>query len=129
MSGHPIEGMMGVSMEKIREMVDVDTIIGTPIQTPDGPTIIPVSKVSFGFGSGGTDWPSKSEKEVFGGGSGAGVTIHQLAFLVVSSSNVTLLQIEEGGGSGLDQLIGSVPNAVEKLIDIFKKKEPETEKE
>ncbi len=129
MSGHPIEGMMGVSMEKIREMVDVDTIIGTPIQTPDGTTIIPVSKVSFGFGSGGTDWPSKSEKEVFGGGSGAGVTIHPLAFLVVSSSNVTLLQIEEGGGSGLDQLIGSVPNAVEKLIDIFKKKEPETEKE
>ena len=129
MSGHPIEGMMGVSMEKIREMVDVDTIIGTPIQTPDGTTIIPVSKVSFGFGSGGTDWQSKSEKEVFGGGSGAGVTIHPLAFLVVSSSNVTLLQIEEGGGSGLDQLIGSVPNAVEKLIDIFKKKEPETEKE
>ena len=129
MSGHPIEGMMGVSMEKIREMVDVDTIIGIPIQTPDGTTIIPVSKVSFGFGSGGTDWPSKSEKEVFGGGSGAGVTIHPLAFLVVSSSNVTLLQIEEGGGSGLDQLIGSVPNAVEKLIDIFKKKEPETEKE
>ena len=129
MSGHPIEGMMGVSMEKIREMVDVDTIIGTPIQTPDGTTIIPVSKVSFGFGSGGTDWPSKSEKEVFGGGSGAGVTIHPLAFLVVSSSNVTLLQIEEGGGSGLDQLIVSVPNAVEKLIDIFKKKEPETEKE
>lgn len=129
MSDHPIEGMMGVSMDKIREMVDVDTIIGTPIQTPDGTTIIPVSKVSFGFGSGGTDWPNKSEKEVFGGGSGAGVTIHPLAFLVVSASDVTLLQIEEGGGTNLDKLVDSVPGAVEKLMDIFKKKDPKTEKE
>ena len=63
---HPIEGMLGVSMEKIREMVDVDTVIGKPIITQDGlTTVIPVSRVSFGFGSGGSDVPSKSEKELF----------------------------------------------------------------
>lgn len=130
MSQHPIEGMIGVSMEKIRDMVDVDTIIGTPITTPDGTTtIIPVSKVSFGFGSGGTDWPTKSEKEVFGGGSGAGITIHPLAFLVVSGSQVTLLQIEEDGGCGIDKLVESVPTAVEKLIEVFKKKGEAKDKE
>lgn len=129
MSERPIEGMMGVSLDKIREMVDVDTIIGTPIETNDGCTIIPVSKVSFGFGSGGTDWPTKTEKEVFGGGSGAGVSIHPLAFLVVSASKVSLLQIDENNGSNIDKIVESVPDALEKLIGIFKKKDAESDNE
>ena len=83
---HPIQGMMGTAMQKIREMIDVNTIIGDPITTPDGTVIIPVSKVSFGFGSGGSDWPNKNTaKDLFGGGAGAGISINPLAFLVISN--------------------------------------------
>ena len=71
---HPINGLMGTSMEKIRELVDVNTIIGDPITSPDGTIIIPVSKVSFGFVAGGSDLPTKAPKEVFAGGSGAGIS-------------------------------------------------------
>ena len=91
---HPIQGMMGTAMQKIREMIDVNTIIGDPITTPDGTVIIPVSKVSFGFGSGGSDWPNKNTaKDLFGGGAGAGISINPLAFLVISNGEVKLLQM------------------------------------
>ncbi len=124
MSEHPIEGMMGVSMEKIRDMVDVNTIIGNPITTPDGlTTVIPVSRVSFGFGSGGTDLPAKVEKDLFGGGAGAGVSIHPLAFLVIGASGVELLQMDENGGA--EKMISAVPDAVAKLMDLFKKNKEE----
>ena len=82
MNEHPINEMMSSVMKNIREMVDVDTIVGNPITTPDGTTIIPVSKVSFGFGSGGSDLPGKDPEKKFGGGGGAGVTIQPIAFLV-----------------------------------------------
>lgn len=125
---HPIEGMLGVSMEKIRDMIDVNTIIGTPIVTPDGKTtIIPVSKVSFGFGSGGSDIPNKVEKELFGGGAGAGVSLHPLAFLVVSEEGVELLQMDEKGG-GADKVIAAVPDAVKKVMDMFDKKKCDKKK-
>lgn len=126
---HPIESMLGVSMEKIREMVDANTIIGSPISTPDGvTTIIPVSKVSFGFGSGGSDIPSDKEKQIFGGGAGAGITIKPLAFLVVKVGEVELLQLNEAS-SGVARVVESVPDAVSKLLEMFKKKnkkEPKT---
>ena len=83
---HPISELMSTTMQKIREMVDVNTIVGTPIHTDDGVTIIPVSKVSFGFAGGASDIPSKHvppEKSVYGGGTGAGVTISPIAFLIV----------------------------------------------
>lgn len=80
MSEHPIQGMMDTSMQKIKEMVDVNTIIGEPIHCPDGTMIIPVSKVTYGFASGGSDFPTKTEKDLFGGGSGAGITISPVAF-------------------------------------------------
>ena len=75
MAEHPIQGLMNVTMEKIHQMVDSNTIIGKPITTEDGITILPVSKVSFGFASGGTDFDGKNaaNKDLFGGGSGAGV--------------------------------------------------------
>ena len=78
-----IEGILGVSMEKIREMVDVNTIVGDAITSPDGTTIIPVSKVSFGFASGGSDLPTQAA-EKFAGGAGAGVTVKPVAFIVIS---------------------------------------------
>ena len=118
---HPIESMLGISMEKIREMVDVNTIIGSPIVTPDGQiTIIPVSKVSFGFGSGGSDIPTKKDEQNFGGGAGAGVTIKPLAFLVIKSTEVELLQLTNDDNK-VTQVIETVPEAVSKVLDIFKK--------
>lgn len=118
---HPIEGMLGVSMEKIREMVDVNTVIGEPIVTKDGlTTVIPVSRVSFGFGSGGSDIPSKSEKEMFGGGAGAGVTIRPVAFLVIKEGDVKLLQMDEES-KGLNKIFESAPEAISKLAGLFKK--------
>lgn len=120
MSEHPIQGLMGTTMEKIRDMVDVNTIIGDPIVTPDGTTIIPVSKVSFGFASGGSDIPAKVPKEVFGGGSGAGVSIQPLGFLVVHQGDVRLLEMN-GPGDSMGKALGLVPDVISKISDLFKK--------
>ena len=95
---HPIRGLMDTTLEKIRTMVDSNTIIGTPIHTADGTMIIPVSRMSFGFASGGSDFPSKTNKDLFGGGGGAGVSVTPVAFLVVKDGNV----IEQGNH---DQLL------------------------
>lgn len=120
---HPIGNLMNITMEKIKEMVDVNTIVGTPITAADGTLIIPVSKVSYGFASGGSDLPTKIEnKNLFGGGSGAGVTIQPIAFLTVYQGNVRLISI--GGGDGLDKLIGMVPDVVDKVKGFFKKDKP-----
>ena len=85
MAEHPVQGLMGATVEKIREMADANTIIGTPIAVDAATTIIPVSKVTMGFASGGSDVGAKATKEMFGGGSGAGVSITPIAFLVVSA--------------------------------------------
>lgn len=127
MSEHPIQGLMGTTMEKIRDMVDVNTIIGDPIVTQDGTTIIPVSKVSFGFASGGSDIPAKVPKEVFGGGSGAGVSIQPLGFLVVHQGEVRLLEMN-GPGDSMGKALGLVPDVISKISDLFKKDKDESKK-
>lgn len=110
---HPIEGIMGVSMEKIREMVDVNTIIGDPIMQ-EGTTIIPVSKVSFGFASGGSDLPTQAA-EKFAGGSGAGVTVKPVAFIVIKADgDVKLLELGEKT-SPFEGIIDSLPGIIEKI--------------
>ncbi len=124
MSEHPIQGLMGTSMEKIREMVDVNTIIGDPISCPDGTVIIPVSKVGFGFAAGGSDWPSKQPKELFGGASGAGVSIQPLAFLVVSKGEVKILQIDTASETA-DRVVGVVPEVIQTVADLFQKNKKE----
>ena len=112
---HPIQGMMGTAMQKIREMIDVNTIIGDPITTPDGTVIIPVSKVSFGFGSGGSDWPNKNTaKDLFGGGAGAGISINPLAFLVISNGEVKLLQMSFSSNTA-DKMFNMVPDVIDKI--------------
>lgn len=126
MSNHPIEGLLGVSMEKIREMLDVNTIIGEPINIDNGVVIIPISKVTVGFGSGGSDFPSKREKELFGGGAGAGISLKPVAFLVVSGSDVKLLQMSEGGNT-TDHIINAVPEVVDKISSFFSKKKDDSE--
>jgi len=121
---------MSTSMEKIRDLVDVNTIIGNPITTPDGTTIIPISKVSFGFASGGSDIPAKVEKEVFGGGAGAGVTIKPQAFIVVSAAGDAKILEMGAKGSPVDSLIESAPELLNKAKEIFgKKKEDKASEE
>ncbi len=120
-NNRPIEGLMGVTMEKIREMVDVQTIIGNPIAATENVTIIPVSKVSYGFASGGSDLPAKSNpKDLFGGGAGAGVSIQPVAFLVVQNDDVRILQMDEAGDA-LSSAIRSVPEVVDRIGSIVKK--------
>ena len=117
---HPIQGLMSTTMEKIREMVDVDTIIGEPITVADGTVIIPVSKVSFGFASGGSDLPTKAQKDLFGGGGGAGISIQPIAFLVVSNGDVKLLQMSMNANSS-NAIINMVPEVFDKVSSLFKK--------
>lgn len=110
---HPIEGIMGVSMEKIREMVDVNTIVGEPISS-EGATIIPVSKVSFGFASGGSDLPVQAA-ERFAGGSGAGITVKPVAFIVIKSDgDVKLLELGSKS-SPIEGAIDALPGLIEKI--------------
>ncbi|MDK2802522.1 MAG: GerW family sporulation protein [Oscillospiraceae bacterium] len=127
MKEHPIQGMMGTAMEKIKEMVDVNTIIGDPIISPDGTTIIPISKVGFGFGSGGSDIPAKTPVELFGGGCGAGVSIQPIAFLVVSKGDVKLLQLNTNDSTA-DKAVEMVPKVMDKLYEIFSKSREEKNK-
>jgi len=116
-----LKGLLSSSMEKIRDLVDVNAIIGDPITSPDGTIIIPVSKVTFGFVSGGSDIPSKAPKEVFGGGAGAGVTIKPQAFIVIKTDgDVRLLEIG-ADNSFIDGLITGVPDLINKVKDIFAK--------
>lgn len=125
MAEHPIQGLMGVTMDKIREMTDSNTIIGQPIHTEDGTTILPVSKVTFGFASGGSDFNSKNNanKDLFGGGSGAGVTIAPVAFLVVKDGYVRTIQLSDTS-NGIDRALTMLPELVDKVSALLKKNEP-----
>lgn len=124
-----IEGILGVSMEKIREMVDVNTIIGDPISAPNGTTIIPVSKVSFGFASGGSDLPTQAADK-FAGGAGAGVTVKPQAFIVIKTDgDVELLELG-GKTSPMEGVIDAIPGVIGKIKDLVgKKKDAEPDEE
>ena len=111
-----LNDVMNQTMAKMKELVDVNTVIGNPITTPDGTTLIPVSKVSFGFASGGNDGVGKNDKPSFGAGSGAGVSIVPIAFMVVSQGNVRMIYIDPPTNSSLDKMIDMAPA----LIDKFK---------
>ena len=126
MAEHPINGLMGVTMDKIRELVNSDTIIGEPVSLPDGTTILPVSKVTFGVATGGSDFAAKQSKELFGGGSGAGVTVAPVAFLVVKDGNVRTIQLADPNNS-LEGAITMLPELVDKLAALLKKEKPETQ--
>ncbi len=124
MSEHPINSLMDTSMRKIRELIDVNSIIGDPITTPDGTTIIPVSKVAYGFASGGSDLPTKKEnRDCFGGGSGAGVTIQPIGFLSIIKGNVKFIPIEKYDGAA-DRIVGMIPEAFDKISSFIKKDQP-----
>jgi len=129
MSEHPIESLMSATMQKIREMVDVNTIVGNPIVVSESTTVIPISKVTYGFGSGGSDFASKhspQEKNLFGGGGGAGITISPVAMLTINRDKINLLQVEPVHSS-IDKIIEMAPGFLEKIKELFKRK-PENKK-
>ena len=113
-------GILGTSIEKIKDLVDVSTIIGDPIKISETLQIIPVSKVTYGFASGGTDFPSKSNAELFGGGGGAGITITPVAFLVINNGSVTVRYLNAAEGS-VERAIGMIPDVVDKATEVITK--------
>lgn len=128
-----IEGLLNVSMDKIKSMVDVNTIVGDPVTTSDGTTVIPVSKVSFGFAAGGSEFSTKQTEEkvknqnspMFGGGAGSGVSINPIAFLVITKDQVRILPITNSVSTA-DRIIDSIPDLISKVngfIMDFKNKE------
>ncbi|MFT3951071.1 MAG: spore germination protein GerW family protein [Oscillospiraceae bacterium] len=121
MSETKLESLVQAAMQKIREMIDCETIIGKPVVVDVDTTIIPVSKVSFGFASGGSDLPSKSGKDLFGGGSGAGVTIQPLAFITVHKGEVKLLQMTVTAAKE-NAVINLIPDVIDKVSALLKKK-------
>ena len=114
-------GILGTTIDKIKDMVDSRTIIGDPIDAGNGIKVIPVSKVTYGFASGGTDFPTKSSKDLFGGGGGAGVTLTPVAFLVINNGNVSIKYISEGPDASVERVVGMIPDLVDKLTEVVDK--------
>ena len=112
------------TIDKIRDLVDTSTIIGEPIYAEGGTTIIPVSKVTYGFASGGADFPSKSNQELFGGGGGAGVTITPIAFLVINGCEVTLKHITAYDNAA-ERVVNLVPEMFDKVTGLMNKTKKE----
>ena len=113
-----LPNMMEQTIAKIREMVDVNSVIGNPITTPDGVTIIPISKVSVGFGGGGSDFVSKNankQENPFGGGAGGGVKINPVAFLIVKDGNVRMLPVAAAANTTADRVVEMVPDVLDKV--------------
>ena len=121
----PLSELMDTTMSKIREMVDSNSIIGEPITTPDGVTVIPVSRVSFGFGSGGSDYGKTTEK--FGGGGGAGVTIEPVAFLIIKDGITRMMPVAVPAAATVDRILELVPELMDRVENMIAKKKEEKE--
>lgn len=115
---HPLSEVLESSLDNMKKLVDVNAVIGEAITTSDGTTIIPVSKVSFGFATGGSDLPTSKPATPFGGGSGGGVTIQPLAFLVISNGNVKILHMQTADNTA-DRVVNMVPDVVDKVSGLI----------
>ena len=124
-TNHPINEVLQTTMNKIREMVDANTVVGQPIVTQDGVTLIPVSKVSFGFAIGGSDY-GKAQPWCFGGGAGAGVNVMPIAFLVVKDGNVRMLPVAPPPGDNISRVVDLVPEMFDKVTGYIDKKSGES---
>ena len=113
-----LPNMLENTIAKIREMVDVNSVIGDPIPTPDGVTIIPVSKVSVGFGGGGSDY-AKSTKDAFGGGAGGGVKVTPICFLIVQNGSVRMMPVAAPASTTADRIVEMVPDTLDKLANFI----------
>ena len=132
MSEHPIDNLMKSTMENLKDMIDVNTVIGDTIQTGDGSYIVPISKVSFGFASGGSEFGTScktselntTSKHPFGGGSGAGVTVKPVAFLVLRNDTIRLLPVDQD--NTYDRIVDSIPQVLDTLKGLLNKFSPDT---
>ena len=137
MAEHPIQGLMKTAMESIKDMVDVNTVIGEPVESQDGSVIIPVSRVTFGFAAGGGEFPAEAEEAgvgqreegtssyPFAGGSGAGVSVQPVGFLVVGQGTVRMLPVH--GGAVIDRLIDLAPQMVGQVVSLIRGRREEKE--
>ncbi len=117
---HPIQQLINDAMGKMREIVDSNTVIGTPITTREGTTILPVSKISFGFVSGGTDFANEKQKDLFGGAASSGASITPVGFLVIKGDSVKLIQLAENGRA-VDRVLNMVPEVLDKVEGFISK--------
>lgn len=129
MAEHPIEGLMKTAMENIKEMVDVNTVVGDPVESPDGTVIIPISRVSCGFAAGGGefeavvgDGKTQEQSPFFGGGSGGGVSVQPVGFLVVGNGSVRLLPVDNNAIA--DRIIDMAPQLISQIQSMFGRGEP-----
>ena len=126
MSEHPIQGLMKTAMENLKEMVDVNTIVGDPVETPDGSVIMPVSKVGFGFAAGGSEFVidhknsngTTTTEHPFGGGSGGGVSITPIAFLIVSTTGIKMVHLDSNTHL-YEKLMDFAPQVVDKITQML----------
>lgn len=127
MEGHPIESLIRTAMESIKDMIDVNTIVGEAVETPDGIVIIPVSRVAFGFAAGGGELKTsmgggdKSDKQPppFSGGSGAGVSVQPVAFMIVGQGQIRLLPVNQN--AMVERIIDIAPQLLEQVKNVFNK--------
>ncbi|WP_160033343.1 GerW family sporulation protein [Paenibacillus sp. An7] len=137
MSDHPIQGLMKTAMENIKAMVDVNTIVGDAVETPDGTVILPISRVGFGFAAGGSDFHLETEQQhdrssahspsavPFGGGSGGGVSIHPIAFLVVGKDGVNIVPLDNNTHL-FEKIIDQAPKLIDQMQQLFKNNQTNT---
>ena len=129
---HPVNDLLQTTMEKIRDMMDANTVVGKPIEV-GGVTVVPVCKISIGYGSGGSDFSQKSQKpenpNAFGGGAGMGVSIIPVSFLIIQDGNVRVVSVEPPASSTVERVIDMVPNVVDKVTTMVGKKKDEPEAE
>jgi sporulation protein YtfJ len=134
MAEHPIKGLMDAAMQNLKEMVDVNTIVGDAVESPDGTVIIPISKVGFGFAAGGSEFgqkPSAAPGDAtanFGGGSGGGVSIEPVAFMVVGQGQIKLLPVDKPA-SPVEEIIEKAPGLLDKVVNLFREKKEKKEKD
>lgn len=119
---HPLNDLMRTTIDKVHEMVDTNNIVGQPITTPDGVTLIPISKVSFGFGGGGGDYGKTTSKEGFGGGSAAGVKISPVAFLIIKDGVTRVLPVSSAPMTTMERIVDMAPELMERMEKIIDKK-------
>ncbi|SHI91986.1 sporulation protein YtfJ [Clostridium cavendishii DSM 21758] len=128
---HPIEDLMRSTMENLKDMIDVNTVVGEAIETKDGSYIIPISKVSFGFASGGSEFScdkiidGKDNRYPFGGGSGAGATVKPVAFLIIRGDSVRLIPVDQN--NTYDRIVDTVPQLFDMIKDLFGQKSEDDE--
>ena len=127
---NPISDVMATTLQKLREMIDVNTVVGEPIHTPDGLMLIPISQLSMGFASGGSEFgktPKVEGKNNFGGGAGASLKMEPIAFLIVRGDNVRLLPVGPGPVSTIDRVVDMVPEVVDKVTAFIEQRKADKE--